>query len=520
MTKRSLTKQEKDDYEGNIEELDDIFGDEKEIKKREYKKKNPQHYIDPTEFSELIVTYYKTNHIPDKLAEMISNIANRLSFAPNFINYCVDSETEALTQRGWLTYQQITTDDIILAYNTDNKNLEWSPIKEIFINEKYNGQMHHLTTKGLDALVTPGHRFVSVEDGLKPVEHIKCGEHIVLNGLSLNNTHKINSDDEVEIIGWAVTEGNYIYGKTTDEVTIFQKIGDKSDRIRNCLKRLKAHYKEYYWDKEHKMVGFRITKDVANFITKNSPHRILNHDFIVKLTSDQRMLLIKTMIDGDGWTRKHANGLNKTNWSYTQKDKQHIDSFLMLCTLSGLTTTTRLVKNTSNYSNTPYYVVNIYSQPKLYCKSDCINLHGGRPKPGGDNRSSIQTKGKLGNPNTPTVPYSGTVWCPKTNFNTFVCRRNGTIFVTGNTYKEEMIGDALVKMFTALKNHKFDPKRGNPFSYYTIIAYRSFINRIKKEKKEAETVTIYKTEVYDALLDSGHIPPEHGPHEHEIGFEE
>lgn len=69
------------------------------------------------------------------------------------------------------------------------------------------------------------------------------------------------------------------------------------------------------------------------------------------------------------------------------------------------------------------------------------------------------------------------------------------------TYKEEMIGDALVKMYTALKNKKFNvDSEYNPFSYFTTIAFHAFINRIKKEKKHHETLTNYKEMVYEAEM--------------------
>lgn len=66
------------------------------------------------------------------------------------------------------------------------------------------------------------------------------------------------------------------------------------------------------------------------------------------------------------------------------------------------------------------------------------------------------------------------------------------------TYKEEMIGDALVKMFTALKNKKFNVESDfSPFSYFTTIAFHAFINRIKKEKKYHETLTNFKEKIYE-----------------------
>ena len=68
------------------------------------------------------------------------------------------------------------------------------------------------------------------------------------------------------------------------------------------------------------------------------------------------------------------------------------------------------------------------------------------------------------------------------------------------SYREDMIGDAIVKMFTALKMKKFDINSGNnPFSYFTTIAFHAFINRIKKEKKQRQIVSDYQEMVYEEL---------------------
>ena len=43
-------------------------------------------------------------------------------------------------------------------------------------------------------------------------------------------------------------------------------------------------------------------------------------------------------------------------------------------------------------------------------------------------------------------------------------------------YREEMVGDAIVKMLTALENKKFDVNKGSsPFSYFTRIVFHAFI---------------------------------------------
>ena len=69
------------------------------------------------------------------------------------------------------------------------------------------------------------------------------------------------------------------------------------------------------------------------------------------------------------------------------------------------------------------------------------------------------------------------------------------------SYKDEMVGDAIVKMFSALRNKKFKIDSGfSPFSYFTTIAFHAFINRIKKEKKHHEVINEYKEKVYNDLM--------------------
>ena len=84
------------------------------------------------------------------------------------------------------------------------------------------------------------------------------------------------------------------------------------------------------------------------------------------------------------------------------------------------------------------------------------------------------------------------------------------------SYKEDMIGDAILKMFSALKNQKFNcESHNNPFSYFTTVAFHAFINRIKKEKKHRDTITKYQESVYSDAMTSGeggqvYIDPETG----------
>ena len=74
------------------------------------------------------------------------------------------------------------------------------------------------------------------------------------------------------------------------------------------------------------------------------------------------------------------------------------------------------------------------------------------------------------------------------------------------SYKDEMIGDAVVKMVAAVKNKKFNlESTSNQFSYFTTIAYHAFINRIKKEKKYRETINDYQEQIYGDIATSEDI---------------
>jgi DNA-directed RNA polymerase specialized sigma24 family protein len=78
------------------------------------------------------------------------------------------------------------------------------------------------------------------------------------------------------------------------------------------------------------------------------------------------------------------------------------------------------------------------------------------------------------------------------------------------TWKDEMVGDALVKMYAALQSKKFRiDSEFSPFGYFNQIAWHAFCNRIKKEKRQHDGLEEYKQRVYeDAMHDpsfQGHI---------------
>lgn len=75
------------------------------------------------------------------------------------------------------------------------------------------------------------------------------------------------------------------------------------------------------------------------------------------------------------------------------------------------------------------------------------------------------------------------------------------------SFKQEMQGDAIVKMMTALRRKRFKCGAGyNPFSYFTKVAYHAFQNSIKKHKKDFDTIKRYREEVYEDHMCANNLP--------------
>lgn len=421
--------------------------------------------------------YFSNSHgtITNRLALMFMKLVERYSHRGNWRGYCVDEKTEALTQRGWLGINDITENDIILSY--DQGYLKWSKIKSIYRGE-YNGLMHKITTKtGVDMLITPEHKLVT-PNGLVPVELLKESDKVILLGEAVQDDQPVYSDALVELAGWIMTEGGYSFSKYTGKIgsiSLWQNEGPYADRIRNCLKQLGYKFSErsnlQYTNKYN--VCFRISSEHSREFAKVLPTKNLTMDFILSLTTKQRELLLETMIDGDGW----RVGKQKR---YVQKSKEHIDLFQALCTLVGHRSNTHHVQDRVSFGKiTNYYNVNVFSKRKNQTNVSCLDFNGGKR-----NGRNHPGQGKINHPNEPTTPYNDWVWCPETEYGCFVARRNGTVYLTSNTYNDEMRSQALLQL--SQMGLQFDESKSdtpNPFAYFTAAVNNSFTRILNLEKR-------------------------------------
>ena len=206
------------------------------------------------------------------------------------------------------------------------------------------------------------------------------------------------SDNYIKLLAWIITEGNI--DKESECIWITQSVKENKnyvDDIRNCLINENITHSEYLTSNDE-IKRFRIFKNEPKL---KSIKELLNTEnfhiiprWILKDFSQRQLLLFyDTLINGDGSRKKDTNG--ETFYTILKKNA---DAVQELGILLGYSTKCRFRRN---------------------CWEVFLNK----------NRQfrTIQS-GDIG-----LEDYSGIVWCIETNNHTFIARRDGVPFITGNS---------------------------------------------------------------------------------------
>jgi len=323
------------------------------------------------------------------------------------IIYCVDEETEILTQRGFLKQENLQSDDVILTLSKKGTT-QWSQLQEVF-RKRVDMDCIEFNARNFNALVTPNHRWL-----LQPYRgsgamffretkdmvgrYARIPKAMEDEGGSAYKEYY--TDEEVMLFAWVFAEGHYPKqtkgsGKRCYSITIVQseKVNAQyCDEIRAILRLLKINWKEYPM-KHSGCVSFRFAFRTGREIRERFPDKIPDAKFALSLTKSQSKLFIDTFAKGDGWIDRSGT------WAIAQKDKRTIDVLCMIAVLAGY------VPSVVNPGKNGYYTIRM-------TQFKSVETGELRPK---------------------AVHYKGIVWCPRTPYGTFYARRKGRCYWTGNT---------------------------------------------------------------------------------------
>lgn len=347
-------------------------------------------------------------------------------FGMPFITFCVSVDTEILTQDGWKTFDKIKEKDMTLAYDIKTGKLKWQSIKSVNVFP-YVGKMKYIRSRSLDILMTPDHRNVvertlhrrlSEKHYTKEIMVVKANkltkmDRIVVAGKYNAPIKKTIDDKWVKLVGWGVTEG-YIVNKS-NALYVGQTNKEGQKEIESLRKEIDIE-RFNIQEKRFKLGGYKLHKvyyfpaKIRDVFLKYAPNKNLTVKFLKKLTKDQLELLYKTLLLADGCVTGSQPVL-------IQNPGETANSMQILGVMLG-------------------------KQFGWSVKQNCLSITVTK-----GNKRQLRR-------NLPTdVGYSGLVWCPQTNFGTWVARRNGKVFITGNTYKATpQVLKTMIKYPTRISN--------------------------------------------------------------------
>lgn len=343
------------------------------------------------------------------------------------LRQCVDDKTEALTIDGWKKYNEINVGTLILTKNPITGILEWQPIEKVNIYTDYDGDLYSIEGKTFSALTNGKHRWLC-NHNTKPnskVEFVTTEElynsKVVMpihrTGEYLGNKNKILSDDMVFILGIILTDGHIRYYQDKSKprygkpwyVVITQSKEKNIPIIQNVVDKIGYNYNYKVFGKKH---VWKFNKDFADYLHNIIPNKELNMGLLNSLTKKQIKLLLDGMILGDGCkkgTRIITSSIEQANL------------IQILIVMAGYYSNILINDNRGVHFSNKVKSSKIVTKNVSYLVTIGKNKHFHHISTRGTNHiKKISNQNKL-------------IWCPTVNNGTWVCRRNGKTYITGNS---------------------------------------------------------------------------------------
>lgn len=327
-------------------------------------------------------------------------------------NHCLSEDTEVLTEKGFKTIQDYIENPCEIAtYNTSNGNIEYQKPTDV-IYKDYEGEMYSFRSQNVDMLVTPEHRVLGelkngTEKGytFKKAKDFNIKSKSVLKipvaGNNINPDYDI-LDQEIELVAWVLSDGSLKKGVRGTSYGIYQSKEDNIEIIQNILNELNVKFSKNIRSRNILQICGIKLKSCKKSVDFNIPQGSIleklipgeRYDFpewLRKLSKRQFDIFLKTYTKADGHT-KDKNAAIHGNY-------KALTFIQELCTLNN-------IRSFIKTNNRGHFVLNV-----------ALNL----------NSAEFHI-----NRYTSISDYKGKVFCFTLPNGTFIARRNGKVFVTGN----------------------------------------------------------------------------------------
>lgn len=406
------------------------------------------------------------------------DMVNEKQLSADIKLYCVDEQTEILTQHGWATYDQVVPGEEVYTFNTATGLAEWQVPTVMHFGEGH--KMLRLVSRQHDSLTTPGHSWPVWQGNgryrqaaWRTSEELNTASRLML---AVDPTPRVKVEDDayVELAGWFWTEGSLtsIRGRPAQGTVVqsFRVNPEHCERISTCLEAVygtpgpmgsvRGSRRAPYWNVTGEgdscliwHLSVQVVEDLQRAVV--GAEKVLSADWLRSLTRDQLRLLIDVSVMADGWVT------SKGSVRLCQKSEARIRAFEMACALGGVATTTKPRS------------VGDFEVGLLSCR-DTAPL-----------QAASQGKGAVAE----YVDYEGVFWCPTTPNQTWLARRNGTVYWTGNS---DQINKIKETMGLSKKSREDSLADGNFSAWLTDLKARAKLFGVHREGQLTKALVLMK----------------------------
>jgi hypothetical protein len=324
-----------------------------------------------------------------------------------FYKFCVPSDHEALTINGWKTYDKISEGELLLGYDMESGELQWTPALAINVFD-HDGELIQFSrkkkTRTLAFQFTDNHRWpvrkrrrrLAAIGPRKECQHsdpvfaygdeLADGDRLICAG-EFRGSKSILDPRLAAILGWLVTDGHIQWRNGSGFGVIYQHPKKFLKEIRELV----GHDRQYSPHPQTGVVAVPVAKEDMRKILTVFRGKQDMPSIAGRLSRDAAEAMWQAMFMAEGDTKK-TTGLQFFAQDPTI-NKDVLDAFQILCLLTG--------------------------------RSANLAQQG----------CTIRKRGQyqIAKNQMSRVPYQGKVWCPTTALGTWVMRHDGQVVITGNS---------------------------------------------------------------------------------------
>lgn len=326
--------------------------------------------------------------------------------------HCFSEDTEILTQGGYKTIDEMDINDKVLSVKVGKIEAEWKPITNIY-KYPYDGYLNVIDNRKVSFAVTDEHRFPTKyttktkEWSLKKFSELKY-QFVVQNIISWkgkefavpNEFKGMSSEEYAEFIGFWTGDGGvrqHYKTKRFYEVILYQKKESNLEYVIGLFKGRKIYKGKDYYCLSDRRIAEWLIKNVGRY----GKDRIIPRDIL-----DATPSIINAYLRGM-WMAEGSLREDGTFGQVYNTSKVLMDGIQEMLLKIGKPSSLGINKMVGSgiTRNTCYVLTYVQDHKDTIIKKDKVKRER----------------------------YQGRVWCIETENETFVARRNGKCFVSGNS---------------------------------------------------------------------------------------